>query len=249
METEIQALGKSGSKLKASSGWFAAGASFRRALTLLSDGAFKLFAYISLEAARGTGRFEASQTDLARVLGKSRRIIGKYMAELEREAICTISAGRNQYARNIFEIVDDYWPYHRPTIAEETKRKEEDAYVATVRDRFLAIGCTRGKFGIGDEKSAKAMKERGVTLELLEEALLLGACRKYDSWLNGGSPEPIGSLRYFDALVSEVRDQPLPPGYCGYLRTKIAQLARMWEETKEGATLRANNGGNPPLDK
>jgi len=38
--------------LKESSGWFAAGASFRRALTVLSDGAFRLFALICLEADR-----------------------------------------------------------------------------------------------------------------------------------------------------------------------------------------------------
>ena len=107
MATETQALRKSGSTLKISSGWFAAGVSFQRALTVLSDGAFKLFAYVSLEADRRTGRYEATQTDLARVLGKSRRIIGKYIAELERKGICTISSGRNQYARNIFEILDD----------------------------------------------------------------------------------------------------------------------------------------------
>ena len=79
------------------------------------------------------------------------------------------------------------------------------------------------------------MKQQGVSLELLQEALLLGSFRKYDSWLNGGSPEPIGSLAYFEALVSEIRDQPLPPGYCEYLRTKVAQLARLWEETKTAA--------------
>ena len=124
MATETQALRKSGSTLKVSSGWFAAGVSFQRALTVLSDGAFKLFAYVSLEADRRTGRYEATQTDLARVLGKSRRIIGKYIAELERKGICSISSGRNQYARNIFEILDDYWPYNRPSIIEEADGKE-----------------------------------------------------------------------------------------------------------------------------
>jgi hypothetical protein len=248
MATATQTLRMGGSKLKVASGWFAAGATFRRALLLLSDGAFRLFAYISLEADRGTGRFEASQTNLARVLGKSRRIIGKYIGELESGGFCTISSGRNQYARNIIEIADEYWPYHRPTIADEIKRREEAAYVAAVRDMFLATDCTAGKFGPGDEKSAKAMKERGVPLELLQEALLLGACRKYDSWLNGGSPEPIGSLAYFEALVSEVRDQPLPPGYCKYLQTKVPQLARRWE-AKKAAALRANAGPIPPPDK
>ena len=71
MADDTQAL-RTGSKLKASSGWFAAGDSFKHALTMLSDGAFKLFAYVSLEADRATGRYEVTQTELARALGKSR---------------------------------------------------------------------------------------------------------------------------------------------------------------------------------
>jgi hypothetical protein len=246
MATTIKALRKTGSKLKTSSGWFAAGASFQRALILLSDGTFKLFAYVCLESDRGTGRLEASQTDLARVLGKSRRIIGKYIAELERKGICVIIPGKNQYAPNTFEILDAYWPYIRPTIAEEKQRTAEDAYVAAVRDSFLATGCSRGKFDIGDEQTAKAMKEQGVSLELLQDALLLGACRKYDSWLCGGSSEPIGSLRYFESLVSEIREHPLPPGYHRHLQSKVSQLAVTWEEAK-AATLRT--GGKQPIDK
>jgi hypothetical protein len=65
--------------LKASSGWFAAGVSFLHALNILSDGAFKLFVYVSLQADRSTGAYPATQTELARALGRSRRIIGKYI--------------------------------------------------------------------------------------------------------------------------------------------------------------------------
>lgn len=68
--------------LKEPSGWFAAGASFRRALLTLSDGAFKLFAHLCLEADRRTGRCEAVHAELAKAVGKSRRIVGKYIAEL-----------------------------------------------------------------------------------------------------------------------------------------------------------------------
>jgi len=199
---------------------------------MLSDGAFKLFAYIALEADRGTGRYEATQTDLARVLGKSRRIIGKYIAELERERICTIKSGRNQYDRNIFEILDDYWPYTRPSIIEEANRNEVDAYVAVARDSFLVTGCTRGTFGAADAKTARILMERGVSLETLQDALILGACRKYGSWLSGGSPEPVASLRYFEPLISEIQEQPLPEGYHEYLESKVRQMARLWEESK-----------------
>jgi hypothetical protein len=92
------------------------------------------------------------------------------------------------------------------------------------------------------------MKEQGVSLELFQEALLLGSFRKYGSWLNGGSPEPIGSLAYFEALVSEVRNKPFPPGYCEYLHTKVAQLACLWEEMKASA-LHDQSGSIPPFEK
>ena len=72
-----------GLRLKEPCGWFAAGASFRRALRTLSNGAFRLFAYLCLEADRQTGCFEAAQGELANAIGKSRRIVGKYIEELE----------------------------------------------------------------------------------------------------------------------------------------------------------------------
>ena len=83
-------------KLKEPTGWFAAGATFRRALLTLSDGAFKLFAYLCVETDRQTGRFETTQRELARALGKSRRSVGSYSTELETNGICRIHTGANQ---------------------------------------------------------------------------------------------------------------------------------------------------------
>lgn len=231
MTIDRDAVKKNGSKLKASSGWFAAGVSFQRALHLLSDGAFKLFVYVSLQADRGTGRHQATQTELARVLGKSPRIIGKYVAELEAKRICSINPAKNQHAQNTFEILDDYWPYDRSVIG-EVKPKEEDAYVASIRDSFLATGCTHGTFGIGDVKMARKLRESGVPLELVQQALLLGACRKYSSWLNGCPSEPIASLYYFKLLISEIQEQPLSPRVREHLQAKVGQLARRWQEAK-----------------
>jgi hypothetical protein len=44
----------------------------------------------------------------------------------------------------------------------------------------------------------------------VQDALFMGAVRKYISWLNGGSPEPIASLAYFSAVVSEIQERPFP---------------------------------------
>ena len=41
--------------LKQPTGWFAAGREFTQAITLLSDGAFKLYVYACLHAGRHTG--------------------------------------------------------------------------------------------------------------------------------------------------------------------------------------------------
>jgi hypothetical protein len=175
MAIDPQPLKRTGSKLKALSGWFAAGISFKRGLTMLSDGAFKLFAHVSLEADRATGRYEATQTELARALGKSRRIIGKYIAELERKGVCTVRSGRNQYDRNTFEILDDYWPYYRDGYQEQPQKSE---YVARVRKTFLSLDCTKGSFGPSDERLADELEKRGIPIVTIEDAMVPGGGSK-----------------------------------------------------------------------
>jgi hypothetical protein len=232
MITETDALKRTGPTLKRSSGWFAAGTSFRHALTMLSDGAFRLFAFIALEADRRTGRFEATQTELARTLRKSRRAIGKYIAELEQKGICKVTSAANQYSQSKFDVVDEYWPYHKATASQDKTKNEEDAYVAAVHDTFLGTGCTRGIFAIRDAKAARNLHQRGVALELVRDAVILGACRKYISWLNGAASEPIGSLAYFEPLISDIQEHPFPEGYREHIESQLHKLARQWRDLK-----------------
>jgi len=67
------------------------------------------------------------------------------------------------------------------------------------------------------------LQEGGLPLQTLENALLLGAARKYESWLNGRPSAPIASLRYFAPLIEEAEQLPFSPDYRGYLRGKIKQ--------------------------
>jgi hypothetical protein len=216
--------------LKEPSGWFAAGRSFQRALATLSDGAFKLFVYICLEADRRTGRFEAVQAELAKAIGKSRRIVGNYVEELESKRVCVVRRGTNQYARTSFEIRDEYWPYHRIQDVEGANGQAHNAYVDAIKRSFVSIGCTIGKFSTRDAQLAEELERRRIPLKLIQDALLMGACRKYISWLNGGSLEPIGSLAYFDGLVAEIRERPLQAEYREYLQKKVEQLKKVWEK-------------------
>jgi len=200
-------VGDQSLSLKETKGWFAAGSGFRKALGLLSDGGFRLFAYLCLEADRRTGRFQATHRELAAALGKSKRAIGTYLAELEAEAICSIQPATNQFSTTTFMISDSYWPYRRPDSRPDSS--EQKAYVESVRECFLALGCGSGKFSAADAEIAGEMQQRGIPLAL----------------------EPIHSLRYFEQLIAQIQKEPLPPGYPGYLRKKTKQLTEMWNES------------------
>jgi hypothetical protein len=246
-------------RLKQSAGWFPADDSFVKALTVLSDGAFKFFTFLCLKANRRTGQYQASQMELAVGLGKSRRIIGSYIAELQERGICKVRLAHNQYERTVFKICDDYWPYERsegswsplsdcsgPTKPspqechsldstadhpEGNNKQAEMDYVDTIRQAFVSVGCTRGIFRSGDESIARTFYSRGVSLSVVQDALVLGACRKYISWLNNGASEPIGSLHYFEPLVKEVQQRPFPPGYREHMRYELQKLSGLWNES------------------
>jgi hypothetical protein len=230
--------------LKEPTGWFAASDSFRKALSLLSDGPFRLFAYLCLEADRRSGRFRATHKELAAALGKSKRAIGAYVAELETKRTCRVVAGKNQFAKTMFEICDEYWPYHRTGCAIETP--EQEAYVEFVRDLFLSLGCGSGKFGAAEVAASKGLQKRGIPLAVIEEAMLMGACRKYTSWFEGRALEPIRGLSYFEPLIAEIQEKPFPPGYSAYLRMKVRQFAEHWKQSaKPGRT--PPGGGYPGM--
>ena len=236
--------------LKEPMGWFAAGDCFRKASTLLSDGAFKLFVYLCLEASRRTGRVETTHKQLASALGKSKRSIGNHVDELQAHEVCNIFPAKNQYARTVFEISDHYWPYHRSELSQQPS--DQRVYVDSVREYFLSLGCASGRFSADDEQTARQMYERGIPLAVIENAILLGACRKYLSWLNRQALEPIQGLRYFEPVIAEIQAQSLPPGYAAYLRSKIQELTLDGADHGKGSlrhaerTIRGPYGSTAP---
>jgi len=230
--------------MKQTTGWFPAGDAFRKALAILSDGAFRLFAYLCLEGDRRTGLFQATHKELALAMGKSKRAIGAYIAELEARGICHVRPGKNQFAHTTFEISDSYWPYRRSDDCPESP--EQKAYVESVRTCFLSLGCGSGEFGVTDAADARDLQRRGIPLVVIEEAMLMGACRKYSSWFEGNALEPIRSLRYFDQLIAEIQKEPLPSGYPLYLREKIKKLAALWDENVKSSLPARKEEDKPP---
>lgn len=219
-------------RIKEHSHWIAAGDGFREAVRVLSDGAFRLFAHLSLQADCRTGRVVTTYKALAAALKKSKRAIGVYATELNEKEVCKVRRGENQYSATSFEICNRYWPYEREAPGEAC---DSGDYVAAVRRSFLALGCTRARFSAADARAARELEQQGVALQVVDDALLIGACRKYASWLEGRESAPIGSLKYFSSVIAEVQSQPFPPGYGSYLSRKVKELAATWAERHRSA--------------
>lgn len=211
----------SGAPLKNAVGWFAAGVEVQRAAALLSDAAFKLFVWVCLHADRHSGVLPAAATnDLARALGKTGEEVRSSLGELVRAGICRLGEPGQ------IEIRDSFWPYERTLPA--AQGNDPDAYVATVRQIFLRQGCVRSCFTPADDRLAGEWNRRGVPLERVERAILLGTLRKYVALINHGGGTPITTLHYFRHLVDEVEQIQISSDYWRYVAFRVADFERRW---------------------
>lgn len=225
--------------------WHPAGNEWRQALTVLSDGAFKLFALICLDATREGGMLAFRQAELASALGKSRRSVGAYLAELQRKGVCVVSPSPNQHADGVLEVCRRYWPYE-PCFTEPSRpdrAADPDEYQRTIRE-WLSRPCVRCGYSATDRRLAASWQAEGVSLEDVEQAILLGCGRKYVSWLNGGGAEPVGSLHYFTPILQEVRQNRLSPEYRDFNRMQVKRLERRWL-----AAQQKTRGQDPACEK
>jgi len=172
--------------LKQPTGWFAAGREVAQALALLSDGAFKLYIHLCLQADRHTARARIEQTELARALRKAPASIEADLGELHCSGVC------ERWGHEV-EIHDRFWPYQKQTIIVAGNPQAE--FVRQVREAFLKPACVRSTFTAADEKLALNLFQRGVSLDQLRRAVWLGCARKYMALLNGQTQLPITSWR------------------------------------------------------
>ena len=213
--------------LKQPTGWFAAGREFAQAITLLSDGAFKLYVYACLMANRHTGHLSATVDELARAMTRAPTEVAMNLEELEARAVCRVT--RNGGSQLVLEIRDRFWPYQRqqtPGCAPEP----EAEFVRKVRGLFLTPACVQASFSAADEKLALGMYRRGVSMEQITRAILLGCARKYVAMINAGVRTPITSLQYFSDIVEEVNESTIPESYWEPLRAKVARMEQQWQQ-------------------
>jgi hypothetical protein len=223
--------------LKQPTGWFAAGREVAQALALLSDGAFKLYMHLCLEADRHTGRVRIESAALTCILRTGAASIEAGLEELQDQGVCERQADQ-------VEICDRFWPYHKQVLLAAGSPEVE--FLRQARAAFLAPTCVHSTFTAADEKLARSLGRSGVTLEQLRRAIWLGCARKYVALLNDQSQLPITSLAYFASLIEEVRQPQIPTGYWEHVRRRTEELEKRWLQMANSVAARNADSAEAP---
>lgn len=228
----------SGPTLKHPTGWFAAGREMLRAVSILSDGAFKLYVHICLCADRANGKLRCDHGRFAKALNKSRRSIGSYVEELRRRGVCEVRQACNQHQDGEIEVCDSFWPY-RKIVPHSADPDGLADYKARIRDLLGDRRCVKACFSPADEKLAEYLFRRKTPIDEIERAMLLGCARKYVALINGESQNLITSLNYFQSVLDEVSGLKSSPDYWRYLSERVRRLERQWLDRKPAPRQRA----------
>ena len=216
--------------LKNLRGWFAAGAEVQKAMTLLSDGAFKLFMYLCLNARRDTATLEGSLTQLAKNVKKGQHTLRLYLREMEAFGICRFRFGHSPVGNGFVEITEEFWPYQRSV--PEPASSDSSEFVAAIRKMLQARACIKIPGSAADEILAREWFDRGISLELIEHVILIGCIRKYVSWRDNQTRTMIGSLKYFQPVLEEVQGMKADPEYWAYLRYRLTRMENEWRHNR-----------------
>lgn len=219
-------------RLKQPTGWFAAGHPVACALTLLSDTSFKLFLWMCLHAERARGTVCATVVEIASGLEKSQSEIVTALAELFQKGVC------QRIDEHTIAITDRFWPYERLDAAEAPACLS--TYLARVKQVFLQRCCVRSAFTAADEKLVGELFRKGVPIENVERAILLGSLRKYVALLNHGHGTPITTLHYFTGLFEEVHHLEISTQYWDYVAYKLRGLEQRWRNSRPEDTRPAH---------
>jgi hypothetical protein len=102
----------------------------------------------------------------------------------------------------------------------------EPAYVAAVLMLYVDLPDTPLRPSPQDQSMARRLFEQSVPLSLIESALLLATLRRLVRSSELPPLPKIRSLAYFQPVIAELQQQPLPEGYLDYLRLKFQKLVQ-----------------------
>lgn len=97
-------------------------------------------------------------------------------------------------------------------------------YIAKVLTAYCQTLGTTGMIRRPDRLLAAQLYERGLSLKVVENALVLAAARRLYRRDDAPPLAPIRSLAYFLPVIEEVLDLRVSPDYFQYLRYKLQRF-------------------------
>ena len=97
-------------------------------------------------------------------------------------------------------------------------------YVQRVLDLYRDTPGTAGRVRPADRRLANTLYQRRIPISTIRAALLLAVARRTFRSLDAEPLQTIRSLHYFQHVIQELLDEPLPDDYLDYLCWKLAPL-------------------------
>jgi hypothetical protein len=97
------------------------------------------------------------------------------------------------------------------------------SYVDRLLAQYQQLPGTLGRILRDDRRTAFALHNRGVPLDLVENAFVLATARRVLR-SDADRLEPIRALRYFLPVIQEIVEAPPDPHYFAYLRRRLQDV-------------------------
>ena len=100
----------------------------------------------------------------------------------------------------------------------------QEEYMRQVLEAYRKTPGTMGTVGRADRLLAAQLYQRGLSLKVIENALVLAATRRL---IRPPDAPPLGTIRslaYFLPVIEEVLELRMSPEYFAYLRYKLARI-------------------------
>ena len=107
---------------------------------------------------------------------------------------------------------------------DDGRRQEE--YIRQVLEAYRKTPGTMGTVRRADRMLAAQLYQRGLSVRVIENALVLAAARRL---IRPADASPLGAIRslaYFLPVIEEVLGLRVSPDYFQYLRQKLERIAR-----------------------
>jgi hypothetical protein len=102
----------------------------------------------------------------------------------------------------------------------------QEEYVRQVLEVYRQTPGTMGTVRRADRLLAAQLYQRGLSVKVIENALVLAATRRL---IRPADAPPLGTIRslaYFLPVIEEVLELRISPDYFDYLRSKLARAVR-----------------------